>query len=343
MSKRSLFWGQASGKLGEAVYYRAGGEQRTRTWVPKIKNPKTLAQMETRISMSNMVSMFRSYKSILSKSFPKRKTNQSGFNAFTSVNKTNRPYAIMPDDRDEGFFVPMGYQVAQGDIPISTQGVVMSRPNPADADEEEQVGFSFPGIMPSGVPFSFSAKNDELSTPLSPRRLYELMTGNGNPLGLPLSFKVTVMGGYLDVGYTNGSSANGSFSAAYIQYLCSADASEVNGPDIAVGATINTFGLKLFVGDVEDYNVPEGSETGTCTVHSIMTTQDTGINTTDFDLCCGLIISYTQDGTQRVTNSVMNYGEGLELSVKDSSKGGSAWNQVLDYYGYNAEGALATK
>ena len=29
MSKRSLFWGHGSGKLGEAVYYRAGGEQRT--------------------------------------------------------------------------------------------------------------------------------------------------------------------------------------------------------------------------------------------------------------------------------------------------------------------------
>mgnify|MGYP007050596991 CR=1 FL=1 len=40
MSKRSLFWGNASGKLGEAVFYRAGGEQRTRTWIPKIKNPK---------------------------------------------------------------------------------------------------------------------------------------------------------------------------------------------------------------------------------------------------------------------------------------------------------------
>ena len=33
MSKRSLFWGNGAGKLGEAVYYRAGGEQRTRAYV----------------------------------------------------------------------------------------------------------------------------------------------------------------------------------------------------------------------------------------------------------------------------------------------------------------------
>jgi hypothetical protein len=41
MSKRSLFWGKGSGKLGEAVYYRAGGEQRTRAYVKTVKNPKT--------------------------------------------------------------------------------------------------------------------------------------------------------------------------------------------------------------------------------------------------------------------------------------------------------------
>ena len=39
MSKGSLFWANASGKLGEVVQYRAGGEQRARAYVRKIKNP----------------------------------------------------------------------------------------------------------------------------------------------------------------------------------------------------------------------------------------------------------------------------------------------------------------
>ena len=43
MSKGSEFWGNASGKLGQQVLYRAGGEQRARMHVAKIKNPRTVA------------------------------------------------------------------------------------------------------------------------------------------------------------------------------------------------------------------------------------------------------------------------------------------------------------
>lgn len=50
MSKRSLFWGQAAGKLGEAVYYRAGGEQRTRTYVAKIKIRKATHKLYSVLS-----------------------------------------------------------------------------------------------------------------------------------------------------------------------------------------------------------------------------------------------------------------------------------------------------
>lgn len=73
MSKRSLFWGNASGKLGEAVFYRAGGEQRTRTWIPKIKNPKTLSQVENRLSLLNLVTTYKEWKDIISKAFPLKK------------------------------------------------------------------------------------------------------------------------------------------------------------------------------------------------------------------------------------------------------------------------------
>ena len=72
MSKGSLFWANASGKLGETVLYRSGGEQRTRTYVAKIKNPKTLAQMENRLSMRNFAQVYRALQPILSKSFPNR-------------------------------------------------------------------------------------------------------------------------------------------------------------------------------------------------------------------------------------------------------------------------------
>lgn len=114
MSKRSLFWGNATGKLGEAVFYRAGGEQRTRTYVAKIANPKTLAQMQNRISMANLASFFRSLKPLLKFSMTDRKSNQSAFNVFVKRSKTLDGAAILPGTARQGWSIPYGMCVAAG-------------------------------------------------------------------------------------------------------------------------------------------------------------------------------------------------------------------------------------
>lgn len=114
MAKRSLFWGQASGKLGETVLYRAGGEQRTRTYVAKIKNPKTLAQMENRLSMLNFASIYRSLKPILSASFPNRPTAQSGFNAFVRANKSVNAPVISKEAAQKGLCAPANMLMSEG-------------------------------------------------------------------------------------------------------------------------------------------------------------------------------------------------------------------------------------
>lgn len=114
MAKRSLFWGQASGKLGETVLYRAGGEQRTRTYVAKIKNPKTLAQMENRLSMLNFSSIYRSIKPILSASFPNRPTAQSGFNAFVKANKSVNAPVISKEAAQKGLCAPCNMLLSEG-------------------------------------------------------------------------------------------------------------------------------------------------------------------------------------------------------------------------------------
>lgn len=97
MSKRSLFWGQASGKLGEAVYYRAGGEQRTRAYVSKIKNPKTRAQALQRTKFNNMVAVFRGTSVFVKSLFKAEKSSQSPFNAFV---KRNFPLCLTVADRE---------------------------------------------------------------------------------------------------------------------------------------------------------------------------------------------------------------------------------------------------
>lgn len=343
MSKRSLFWGNASGKLGEAVYYRAGGEQRTRTWVPKIKNPKTIAQMSNRISMLNLVSMYRSYKSILSVSFPKRPTNQSGFNAFVQANKSARPYGIFKEDCDSGFFYPFNYKVAQGDLPLSTVGNVALVGLPNDDDAPKSARIVFGGLLPGTVHFEFSATDDPMLLNISPRTLYQLMTANGNPNNLPANFKVTVMGGHLDVGYAEDSHANGCFSAAYIQYLCSATASTEPGPDIRVGNPINTESLELTWGITTNYvSDPDTSETGTADVESVATNNNDA--TVDgYDLCAAVVVSYTMDGKLRTTTSSMINGPFFDSEIISVSPGGDIWNQVLEAYGYNSADLLSTR
>lgn len=118
MSKGSQFWGNASGKLGQQVLYRAGGEQRARMHVAKIKNPKTLAQMENRLSMLNLVSTFRAAKDVIKVSFPNRKSNQSGFNAFVKANKNVNTAVISKGIADMGLSVPYNFVMSQGDINI---------------------------------------------------------------------------------------------------------------------------------------------------------------------------------------------------------------------------------
>lgn len=116
MSKGSLFWGNARGRLGQSVFYRAGGEQRNRTYVAKIKNPRTRAQMKNRLSMSNFANIFRAYQPVLKESFIGRPVKESGFNAFMKANKNSSSAIILPEAKDAGFGVPLNMIVSQGTI-----------------------------------------------------------------------------------------------------------------------------------------------------------------------------------------------------------------------------------
>lgn len=120
MTKRNFLLGTSAGKLGDMVFYRAGGEQRTRTRVVP-KNPKTISQMTNRLSMLNLTSMFRSLKPILESSFPTKKSNQSAYNAFVSANKASKPYYIRKADLEEGYAVPFGIALSKGNMGLTLQ------------------------------------------------------------------------------------------------------------------------------------------------------------------------------------------------------------------------------
>lgn len=118
MAKGSQFWGNASGKLGQQVLYRAGGEQRARTYVPRIKNPRTLSQARNRLSMRNFASLFRAFKDVFRLSFPLRLTKESGFNALVKANKTVASAAISPFGMQQNLFIPYDMTVSKGNLGV---------------------------------------------------------------------------------------------------------------------------------------------------------------------------------------------------------------------------------
>lgn len=154
MARQSLFWGKAKGKLGEVVLYRAGGEQRSRTYVKDVKNPKSAAQMAQRIKMASIVGFFRAAKDVLRYSFPQRPVNQSGFNAFAKASLPIANTAIARHLADEGLSVPLNYQVAQGNVVLVPQGL-KAVAAAADSSQGEYNGgillSPFAGPMTKGV------------------------------------------------------------------------------------------------------------------------------------------------------------------------------------------------
>lgn len=125
MAKNSLFWGKARGKLGEIVLYRAGGEQRSRTYVKRIKNPKSLAQMTQRVKLGSLVSFFRTTSNVLRYSFPNRPQRQSGFNAFVSESLPVASTALPRKLADQGFSVPLDYHISKGNVVLPSGSLTL--------------------------------------------------------------------------------------------------------------------------------------------------------------------------------------------------------------------------
>lgn len=86
-----MLLGLAAGKIGDLVFYRDGGEQRTRTRVIP-KNPRSIAQQTQRSKIANVSALYRLFAVVLQDSFVNRPSNQSGFNAFAATAIASSPY-----------------------------------------------------------------------------------------------------------------------------------------------------------------------------------------------------------------------------------------------------------
>lgn len=140
MTKRSMLLSLASGKLGDMVFYRAGGEQRTRTRVIP-KNPKSIAQMNQRLRMLNPSSIYRSLGSLLSASFTERKSNQSSANKFMSEAISTLPYYITKQMKDELICVPFGAQLSSGSLGLRVEGTTKNVYNQGGGDAIQAITY----------------------------------------------------------------------------------------------------------------------------------------------------------------------------------------------------------
>lgn len=114
MSKSNMLLGLAKGKVGDLVFYRDGGEQRTRTRVIP-KNPRSEAQMAQRVRMANVPAFYRVMQAIMKDSFSNRPSNQSGYNAFARGAIEVSPF-LTKEMALAGSVLPAPYMVSRGVI-----------------------------------------------------------------------------------------------------------------------------------------------------------------------------------------------------------------------------------
>lgn len=318
MAKNSLFWGKASGKLGEVVLYRSGGEQRSRTYIKDVKNPKSLAQMEQRIKMASLVGFFKSLKSVLRFSFPKRPTNQSGFNAFMAASLPNATTAISKEAADGGLSVPLAYAVSRGDILL-----------PANAFQAPVIAEGASVTLAGGlvvIPLADGTYGQlENVAPASPTEVAEAMQNILNTYPeldaqLPLKFNLVVVSSvYADEGFEQESKV--------IKFDRSGGTLTAELPTVA---TFRTGVWPVMVGTCAIGKV--------LIVGGVLSDEDNGAS------MVGAFFSFTsEDGKLHVSNSSMKIAHDSDNYIAQFQQGGDVYNSYLEDLGYTDGNDIGTR
>lgn len=331
MSKRSLFWGQATGKLGEAVYYRAGGEQRTRAWVAKIKNPRTRAQMRNRMTMHTLTTFFRAGAVYLRESFTNRKQNQSGFNAFVQQSKSPASGVVDEQALKNGFSFPAGYAIARGSAVFapSLQPIVGT----LGPNVEAPLGL----IKESAGVFSNYADGIQRGTTTAHAKqiLQSFFLANGAWLaGVPRVFKLNLcMSIFTGTGYRTEwrqLTVDGSQITDFTDELDVVTHLNVTGSIEPLGA----YSFLSFIGDANGK------------VSLVMGMANETQSQENLFAFGGAFISFKDENGALVTSSAdMAWLDGTTdvPAYSNYVEGGQVYEQVLEAYKYSSEGVLTTE
>lgn len=317
MSKRSLFWGNGSGKLGEAVFYRAGGEQRTRTYVKTVKNPKSYLQAVQRTKFNNLVGCYKAISTAVKSFYANKNANQSPFNAFF---RKNWPLNRWVSDKEmtgfnEGIF--QDFYVANGDLNIDTT-ITVESPTLAEPN------YYLTWTVPAGD-YSVPVGTDEAQISVG-SELYELLVGKTNPYGLPSEFYVTIF--LFQQGYINN-------AAQVFSIRCAADSTDhfryVQGsPKLPVPTQTQMDNL-LFVGD-GDITAPEAQTPGTAKGVSKICIGTQAAIGSQLSMGAAVVVSFKDASGKRCTRSVVTYGQALQQTAADYTVTGEAGKSIISQY-----------
>lgn len=324
MSKRSLFWGHASGKLGEAVYYRAGGEQRTRAYVSKIKNPKTRAQALQRTKFNNMVAVFRGTSVFVKSLFKAEKSSQSPFNAFV---KRNFPLCLTVADRE---MVELGeggsqnFVFANGSVNFNTMPTIV--PFKPLGNEENSLEYYWGLAVTGGDVSSPRAVVGDIVGLYTGAEIYQALTGTTNPYNLPVQFSLSFI-----------ECIQGNVAPAYYTYTvnCAADSKDtlrcVQFPRGAEPPSVVELQSKI-IPQAANYTSGTGDK-------KIQLTGITGLlfgsgNSVSSDIMNGVAIclSYKDSTGLQATTSIMTYGESLQEQANTYLPSAAAGSSIVDSY-----------
>ncbi len=103
-------------KLGGSVLYQAMGQTRQRELAANVANPRTNSQMEQRTRWANLVNFYRANSGWMRFAYETKKTNQSEYNKFMSLNVPGARIYLSKSLASQGGCIVDEYQMTQGSL-----------------------------------------------------------------------------------------------------------------------------------------------------------------------------------------------------------------------------------
>lgn len=103
-------------KLGGAVIYQVKGQTLMRQLAPTVSNPRTDAQMSTRVRLANLVAFYRASAGWMKGAFESKAANQSDYNAFVSANASGNAVWLTKAQVEAGTCIVAPYTISRGSM-----------------------------------------------------------------------------------------------------------------------------------------------------------------------------------------------------------------------------------